>query len=437
MGNKTLAAKKPPMGWNSWDCYGASVTEEELMANARYMKEHLLKYGWEYIVCDIQWYEPTANSTEYHDFVPLCMDEYSRLIPAENRFPSSADGNGFQKIASAIHEMGLKFGIHMMRGIPRQAVHGNTKIKGTTATARQIAQRFSVCSWNTDMYGINALTDGAQEYYDSVFELYAEWGIDFVKVDDICNTVFNPLKPYSAKAEIEMIRAAIDKCGREIVLSLSPGPADISVAEHLAEHADMWRITCDFWDRWEDVYAMFEKCRVWSPHVKEGAWPDCDMLPLGRLSIRGNEFGLHERDTRLTRSEQQVLMTLWCIFRSPLMFGGNLCDNDEWTRELITNEEVLSLLSHSHGASEVMRSTDKEIVVWKSFGDNGETYAAIFNNYCLDNNAFVTLETLKMEKGVYQLRDMWSKEDLNSVDSSIKALVPSHGVRLFCLKKLS
>ena len=249
---KDTFAPRPPMGWNSWDCYGAAVNEEQLLGNAQYVADNLKEYGWEYITCDIQWYEPKATSNFYNNFTELCMDEYSRLIPAPNRFPSAADGAGFKVIADKIHDMGLKFGIHIMRGIPRQAVHLNTPIKGTDRTAREIASGFSVCAWNTDMYGVRSC-EGAQEYYNSIFELYASWGVDFVKVDDIANTEFKPHDPYSARNEIEMIRKAIDNCGRAIVLSLSPGPAVISEAFHLSQNANMWCMTGDFWDHWSKL----------------------------------------------------------------------------------------------------------------------------------------------------------------------------------------
>ena len=114
--NKNTFAPTAPMGWNSWDCYGAAVTEEVLLKNTDYMAEHLKKYGWEYIVCDIQWYEPTADSSHYHQFADLCMDEYGRVIPAPNRFPSASDGKGFGPIAEYIHNKGLKFGIHSASG---------------------------------------------------------------------------------------------------------------------------------------------------------------------------------------------------------------------------------------------------------------------------------------------------------------------------------
>ena len=180
---------KPPMGWNSWDCYGDSVNEEQLLANAAALAK-LKDCGWQYVVCDIQWSEPTADGYAYHNFAELCMDEYSRLIPSPERFPSAANGAGFRPIADKIHAMGLKFGIHIMRGIPRQAVHRNTPLFGTAATARDVAQQYSICPWNTDMYGVDPDREGAQAYYDSLLALYAEWGVDYIKCDDIANTEF-------------------------------------------------------------------------------------------------------------------------------------------------------------------------------------------------------------------------------------------------------
>ena len=168
----------PPMGWNSWDCYGPSVNEEQLLGNAQYMADHLKDYGWEYVCCDIQWSEPTAGkiSPYYVPFAWLTLDEYGRQMPAPERFPSAAEGRGFGPIAEKIHGMGLKFGIHIMRGVPRLAVHKHLPVKGTSTTCDKIAASASVCRWNTDMYGIDASKEGAQAYYDSIFELYASWG---------------------------------------------------------------------------------------------------------------------------------------------------------------------------------------------------------------------------------------------------------------------
>ena len=118
-----MIAQYPPMGWNSWDCWGPSVTEEITKKNAEYMARHLKPYGWEYVVVDIQWSQPTALSHDYVPFAPLNMDGWGRLMPAENRFPSAAGGKGFKPLADYIHSLGLKFGIHIMRGLPRLAAH--------------------------------------------------------------------------------------------------------------------------------------------------------------------------------------------------------------------------------------------------------------------------------------------------------------------------
>ena len=251
------------MGWNSWDCYGAGVTEEALRENARFMAAHLLPFGWNTLVCDIQWYEPQAKGNEYNNFASVCMDDYGRLLPAENRFPSAAGGKGFGPIADYCHSLGLRFGIHIMRGIPRQAVHRDTPILGTDFTARDAAHHFSVCAWNTDMYGMRD-NAAAQAYYDSICRLYADWGVDFIKCDDICVTEFRKWDdPYNARHEIEMLHRSLQNCGREVMLSLSPGPADIANLPHLRRHAQMWRMTGDFWDRWDKLHDMFDRCKTW------------------------------------------------------------------------------------------------------------------------------------------------------------------------------
>lgn len=427
--NKNDFAKNPPMGWNSWDCYGAAVNEEQLLGNAEYMSKNLKQYGWQYVVCDIQWYEPKAKDNDYNNFTELCMDEYSRLIPAESRFPSSKNGMGFKPIADKIHEMGLKFGIHIMRGIPRQAVHQNTKIFGSDKTARQIAHHFSVCPWNTDMYGVDERQDGAQEYYDSLFSLYASWGVDFVKVDDICVTEFRKWdNPYSASAEVEMIRKAIDKTGREIVLSLSPGPAEKSVAEHLCKNANMWRLTGDFWDSWEQLYGMFDRCKLWEDVVSEGCWPDCDMLPLGRISKNGTCHGDRNRYTKFTPDEQKTLMTLWCIFRSPLMFGGEMRENDEFTLSLITNPEVLTVNQDSHGGKEIYR--DENFIVRKALDSENNVIFAVFNVSDAENTFTLDLEKFGFDTNK-TLRDLWKRADIVETQKAMRFKVAPHGAELY------
>ena len=375
--NKNEFAPTPPMGFNSWDCYGAGITEDRLLANAEVVRDRLLPCGWQYVVCDIQWYEPKAKNVHYNNFTELCMDSFSRLIPAENRFPSAKDGRGFGPLAERIHAMGLKFGVHLMRGIPRQAVHRNTPTVTPGVTARDIAQSYSVCPWNTDMYGVNPDAPGGQAYYDSVFALFAAWGVDYVKVDDIANTEFKPHDPYSAKREIEMMRLAIDRSGRPMVLSLSPGPAPVSAAFHLKQNANMWRMSGDFWDTPEALTHMFALCEQWYPHVSPGCWPDCDMLPLGVLSVTDPDTDLRGRPTRFTKNEQYTLMNLWCVFRSPLMMGGELTKSDAFTFSLLTNRELLAINQHSSGNRPLV--SDGEKAVWTCEDEAGRPVFAFFN----------------------------------------------------------
>ncbi|MBQ8504358.1 MAG: glycoside hydrolase family 27 protein [Clostridia bacterium] len=420
---KDTYAQRPPMGWNSWDCYGAAVNEEQLLGNAEYIRDNLKDFGWEYVVCDIQWYEPKAVSNFYNNFTELCMDEYSRLIPAENRFPSSANGVGFRAIADKIHAMGLKFGIHIMRGIPRQAVHRNTPLKGTDRTARQIAQGFSLCLWNTDMYGVNSRAEGAQEYYNSLFELYASWGVDFVKVDDIANTEFKPHDPYSAREEIEMIRKAIDCCGREMVLSLSPGPAVISEAFHLSQNANMWRMTGDFWDHWDKLFNMFERCEKWAPHVKEGCWPDCDMLPLGKISKNCSCLGDRDRYTNFTPDEQKTMLTLWSVFRSPLILGGELRENRPEDLEVITNRDIIEINQYSSDNRQLFRSRNE--AAWYCKDKNGNDVIALFNLSDEEKEISVDLRHYGFEKK-YEGINLWTKEKTEGIEGTLTAKINAH-----------
>lgn len=426
MKNKNLTAPTPPRGFNSWDCYGAAINEEQLLANARYQAENLKAFGWEYVVCDIQWYEPTADCYYYHNFTELCFDEYSRLIPATNRFPSSENGVGFKKIADEIHSLGLKFGIHIMRGIPRQCVHLNTPTVTSGVTARDIAQQFSLCPWNTDMYGINPDAKGAQEYYDSLFSLYASWGVDFVKVDDIANTEYKPHDPYSAKREIEMIRKAIDGCGRDMVLSLSPGPAPLWEAEHLKKNANMWRMSGDFWDRSDALDKMFDLCCNWYPHISEGCFPDCDMLPLGTIQLTEKLPEYRARKTRFTKDEQYMVMNLWCIFRSPLMFGGEMTLMDDFTLSLITNKELLDINESSSDNRPLI--WDKKTAVWTCRDKNGKNVFAFFN--LEDEEKDVSIDVGKAGISAFgSLHDIWTKEKI-SADKNLCVHFEGRGTKM-------
>ena len=363
-------AQTPPMGWNSWDCFGPTVVESEVKANADYMAEKLLPYGWEYVVVDIRWFVENDKAGGYNQTNPIYVyDEYGRYTPALNRFPSAANGLGFKPLADYVHEKGLKFGIHLMRGLPKIAATKKLPVKGTEGiTCDMICNNDSACTWLRDNYKVDCTKPGAQEYYNSCFDLYAQWGVDFVKIDDLS-------RPYHT-GEIEMIRKAIDQCGRPIVLSISPGETPINKVAHVREHANMWRTVDDFWDNWSQLNYQFEVCAKWAPYISPGTWPDADMLPLGKISIRG-ERGI-ERWTQFTLDEQYTMMNLWTIFKSPLMFGGHLPENDAATDSLLTNRDVLYM--HHYSTNNRQISNAGNHVVWSADDPaNGDKFAALFN----------------------------------------------------------
>jgi alpha-galactosidase len=361
-------AATPPMGWNSWDCYGPTVTEAEVKANADYMAKNLKSSGWDYVVVDIRWYVGNDTAHGYNEKDPdWNIDQYGRFVPAPNRFPSAAGGKGFKPLGDYLHAKGLKFGIHIMRGVPVIAVNRKLPILGTKLTAADIYSKEGQARWLHDMYTVKE-GPGAQEYYDSLFKLYASWGLDFVKVDDLS-------EPYH-KAEVEMIRKAIDRSGRKIVFSTSPGETPISEAKHVQAHANMWRTVGDFWDSWEQLKEHFDVCNRWSPYIMTGAWPDADMLPMGRLGIRAERGD--DRMTRFTHDEQFTLMTLWSIFRSPLMFGGDLPSNDAFTLSMLTNKEVLAMHSNSRNNRQLFRRGN--LVAWTADDPKtGDKFLAVFN----------------------------------------------------------
>ncbi len=442
-------AKTPPLGWNSWDCYGAGVWESNVIANADYMARHLKPHGWDIITIDIQWYEPLAHTTQYRRGAALEMDANGRLLPATNRFPMTAATRSFKPIADYLHAKGLRFGLHLMRGIPRQAVdRDNSPILGRPCKAADIARKGSTCPWNTDMYGVDMTKPGAQEYYDSVFALLASWDLDYVKVDDLS-------APYH-KDEIEAVRKAIDRLGRPIVLSTSPGATPLSEGEHIQTHANLWRVSNDFWDDWRALYAQFARLDRWSPFRGPGHWPDADMLPLGNVRAWRTTGDW----THFTKDEQFTLMTLWCIARSPLILGGNLPKNDEFTLALLTNDEVLAVNQNSTNnrqlfntsnavawVADVPGSKDKYIALFntapvpvaggrRGFGGPEGTAPAPTNAPPADLGATkprdisVSLADIGLA-GPAKLRDLWNHKDLGAVTDKLTQTINSHGAGLY------
>lgn len=419
-------ALTPPMGWNSWDCYGPTVEEHEVKANADYMAKNLKKYGWEYIVVDIRWFVENDKAGGYNQTNPIyVLDQYGRYQPAVNRFPSAANEEGFKKLADYIHSQGLKFGIHIMRGVPKEAVERKLPIKGTNGiTADQIYSTELQCEWLRDNYTIVANKQGAQEYYNSIMDLYASWGVDFIKIDDLS-------RPYHQE-EIELIRKAIDQTSRPMVLSTSPGETPINKGYHIRENANMWRMVDDVWDTWGHLTHLMQVAQGWYSYISPGTWPDCDMIPLGRISVRG-ERG-EDRMTRLTKDEQYSLMTFFTIFRSPLMFGGDMPSNDAFTLSLLTNEEVLKMHRESTDVRQVYQQ-DGKLAVTSRNPNTGDIYLALFN---IQDGKSDTVGVSFADIGISNtatIEDMWSGKKMGVFTGSFSRTLAPHSCGLYKISK--
>jgi hypothetical protein len=301
-------------------------------------------------------------------------------------------------------------------------VQANLPIKGATPRAADIADVHSVCPWNSDMYGVDMSKSGAQQYYDSLLALYAEWGVDYIKADDIARPVY--------RDEIAALHRGIVKTGRPIVLSLSPGPATLKDVDFLRENANMWRISDDFWDDWGSLKQMFLLLSVWGGSGRPGAWPDADMLPLGRVGLRAERGDA--RNTRFTQDEARTVMSLWSIAQSPLIFGGDLPTSDQFTISLLTNDEVLAVNQKGAHGYPFWQSGNQ--VAWTAeTGDPNECYLGVFNAGERPATIRVDWGALKLPDSCV-LRDLWDKKDLGTVANGYNFRLAPHASGLYRVK---
>ncbi len=436
---KKLLAPTPPMGWNSWNCFGIEVNEEQVKAVADYMAENLKEYGWEYVVIDAGWYHPaTFKTPQWNDDPepPQSIDEYGRLLPDTIKFPSARNGAGFKPLANYIHSKGLKFGIHIMRGIPWNAVKNQSPVYGTRYTADEIADADNRCEWTHVMYGVNTDHPGGAAYYKSLIDLYYEWEVDYIKADDMS-------RPYRSN-EIHALSQILQNSSRDIVLSLSPGAAPLDSVHHLNKNAHLWRISGDFWDSWESLKKQFMLCANWAPYISKNSWPDADMLPLGKL--RKNGVGAWEASlfnstseevtdeySRLAKEEQITLMNLWALFRSPLMMGGYLPENDSLTLALLTNRNIIELNQNSIN-NRIIHS-DENSAVWAADSEDGNyRWIALFNLSEEQKNISADIKEIGLlNNQEYLLTDLWTNKQ-KTIKQEINENLKPHQSVLYKVK---
>ena len=427
-GQSSIIAATPPMGWNSWDSFSRTLDEKSIKANARWLAHNLKRFGWEYVVVDEGWYLANLDPRGDASQARFQMDEFGRYVPVPARFPSAGNKFSFRPLADYLHSLGLKFGLHIIRGIPREAVKKNLAIAGSNFRAADAAEISDVCPWNAYNYGLNIAHPAAQAYYDSLARQYASWTVDFIKIDCIAD------HPYKGE-EIRMFSEAIARSGRQMVLSLSPGPTAFDKRAEVEKYSQMWRISDDVWDVWysdknfpQGVKNQFEKAAVWAGVARPGHWPDADMLPLG--SLRPAAGWGEPRDSRLTHDEQRTLITLWAMFRSPLIMGGNLLLADAWTTSLLTNAEVIAIDQHSKENRPAF--TSESLVVWTARPETGrDYYVAIFNVSDSAQPVRLALSELGLTAGVYQLRDLWERRNLGSAKAIELSSLAAHACVLY------
>jgi alpha-galactosidase len=447
-------APTPPMGWNSWDAYGLTITEPQFRANVNVLQHQLLPFGWQYAVVDEGWFFENPSARPTPDKLHYAIDPYGRYVPVPERFPSAVvtgsasalaspadathklsatiESTSFTALGAWVHAQGLKFGIHIVCGIPRAAVERNLPIEGSDFRVRDAADQTDACPWDPTNWGVRDNAAG-QAWYDSLLRQYASWGVDLLKVDCIAD---HPFK----LDEIEMIHRAIQKTGRPMVLSLSPGPTALAHAAEVARLGNMWRIADDGWDVWsaspgktfpQGIKDQFPRLAAWAPYVKPGNWPDADMLPIGEL--RPEPGWGNARTSHLTPEEQRTELTLWSIARSPLILGANLTLLDAPTLALLTNRDLIAINQTATKSFELFHHDGA--IVWQANLPGNRIALALFNTADTPINPNGTFAELSPALGdrAWNVRDVWAGKDLGT-QRGITAAIEGHSCLLLILR---
>jgi len=446
----------PPRGWNSYDSYTMNINETRFLANCEAASQLLLPFGYNTCVIDYLWYQSNTNGM-------WNLDEYCRPIPDVERWPSSANGVGFREVADKVHDMGMNFGIHIMRGTSSFAMEKNCVIMGTSGVRVKdivATDKGATCPWKPDSVSINVSKDGGQQFYESLYRQYAiDWQVDFIKND----CVFRSARVDEILAQARAIRKFSSK-SRSIVYSLSPGTSsdlsdEMKIADAVSDSVNMYRITDDDWDKWADLVVHFDAAAAFAPKIAgtgllgRPSFPDLDMLPIGFIASPGDEHLAPTRWSNLTRNEQMTQMTLWAIARSPLFFGGDVTmlrdakhgSDADFTLSLLTNKAVLRVNSHSSLNREILNDDAGRKRAWAaSLEDSSDAYAcALFNIGDMTGDISVSLRSIVGEERATlnencSLIDLWSNRSMGHVkvtsNLTIRGIMPhaSKFLRLDC-----
>jgi hypothetical protein len=426
-------APTPPMGWSEWDSYGLTITERDFRANAAVLAG-LRHYGWQYAMLDAGWYEDDPANTQRSDR-RYQLDGNGRLIPAVNRFPSAADGKGFRQLADWLHARGLKLGIHVMLGIPRQAVERDDLMAGSTFRAADAADTTQTCPWDREFFAVRDNAAG-QAWYDSIAKQYANWGVDLIKLGCVSDQPFR-------SSEIRQVSEAIRETRRPMVLSLSPGPPPPEDSDFVGKYSQMWRVSVEHWDLWATpknkngfpigLRDEFDILAKWASFVKRGNWVDSDALPNGWLGPHP-AWG-EARFSRLTQDEQRSEFTLWAFARAPLIEGANLTRLDPFTRALMTDRMLLDVDQHARETHPIKELPPgwQQVRVWEAktaVSNRSRNLFAFFNLSDTSVHLHARWTELGVSSGRHKARDLRNHHQLPPSDQ-FEIELPEHGSAVY------
>mgnify|MGYP006277447157 CR=1 FL=1 len=360
-------AKTPPMGWNSWNCWGTSVDEDKIKAAAEVMvSSGLIDHGWTYVNIDDAWQGE--------------RDPETKKISPNDKFPD------MKKLADFIHSKGLKFGVYSDVGPKTCAGY-----------------------------------EGSKDYECRDAHTYAEWGVDYVKVDWCHSEGLDPEKAYG------IFGKALAKCGRDIVYSICNWGYKNPWEWGAKVGGNLWRTTGDIFDAWASVHLLASMQAPLYPFAGPGHWNDPDMLVVGKLG-----WGPVIRDTRLTPNQQYSHMTYWALLSAPLILGCDLTQLDDFTMNLLTNDEVIAVNQDNLGRQARRLIKEDGIEVWVKDLSDGSKAIGVFNiTYYLGEKPYrdYTLDwsSIGLAK-VQHVRDLWRQKDLGVYEGSFPVSLPEFGV---------
>jgi hypothetical protein len=420
-GDPATIAAKPYMGWSSWslestnypgvnpDGPASFINEANIKAQATAMADKLKPYGYEYVNVDAGW--------------ALGADEYGRPTANTTRFP-----DGMKALADYVHGLGLKFGIYLAVGLDTAAYRdGTTPIYGAPGchTSDIVYSDLRRTNGWDSAYKIDYTSPCAQAYADSIAQLLADWGVDFLKMDGVGPGSFVGGANHDNTDDVKAWHAALQKTGRPIQYVLS------WALSH--RRADVWKANSNGWRIDTDVECYCNTIVTWNSSVK-GRWYDVDQWiddagPGHWNNLDALDVGVGEMDG-LTNAERRSYATFWAVEAAPLFSGDDLTKLDDYGLSLLTNRDVIAIDQAGNPARPVDQRTDRQ--TWYAVNPDGSVTVAQFNL----GSEPATVTTHWSDVGVgglAKVRDVWAGKDLGS-QQSISTTLPAHGSALYTVR---